>query len=92
MTTFGKVAERAVQGPPADASERTAAAQRGSHCPIPLGGGRLSVFLDLFNAYNRHNAWAYALVPQRIVGDEIVYRREAEAVGLLPTLGARWEF
>ena len=58
-----------------------------------VGRGLLSVFLDVFNLYNRANLRSYGY-DVRLVGDELVTRRVpgAELLPLLPSLGIRWEF
>ena len=58
-----------------------------------VGRGRLSVFLDVFNAYNHRNVFAYQAYPAQVVGNRVYTHRDVkDALGLLPTLGARWEF
>jgi len=61
---------------------------------IALGRGRLSVFLDVFNVYNRHNAVAIRNDDVRVTtGGQLEYTRVVEApIGILPTIGARWDF
>jgi hypothetical protein len=59
-----------------------------------LGRGSLFAYLDVFNAYNRENALTvrqYAWWIARQGRPEV--RRELETqIGILPTLGLRWEF
>jgi outer membrane receptor protein involved in Fe transport len=58
-----------------------------------VGGGRLSVYLDVFNVYSRGNARTmtyYLDVDQS--GRLVAVRSANEMLPVLPTLGARWEF
>jgi len=58
-----------------------------------LGRGRLSLYLDVFNLYDRRNNFAYESGVAEIVGNRVVeYRQERDVVGRLHTIGARWEF
>jgi hypothetical protein len=61
---------------------------------IPLGRGRLSLFLDVFNVYNRRNPVAYDYAVEAVTpGGRVTVSRRTEApIGILPTLGARWDF
>ena len=60
---------------------------------IPLARGRLSVFLDVFNVYDRHNAVAYRYDARLTTSGALTVARTVEApIGILPTLGARWDF
>jgi len=60
---------------------------------FPVGSGRLELYVDVFNAYNRENAEAfnYAVVvtPQGRVESE---RGINPLLRVFPTFGARWEF
>ncbi len=58
-----------------------------------VGRGLLSVFLDVFNLYNRANLRSYGY-DVRLVGDELVTRKVPgeEQLPVLPSLGIRWEF
>jgi len=61
---------------------------------FPLGRGRLSVFLDVFNVYDRDNTktysyWVGTAQPGAPFG---VQRGAHQMIGVLPTIGARWEF
>jgi hypothetical protein len=58
-----------------------------------VGRSRLSLFLDIFNAYNRSNARTmtyYLDVGQS--GELVAVRTTDEMLPVLPTIGARWEF
>ena len=58
-----------------------------------VGRGRLSVYFDAFNLYNRHNALAFRWEPMGVVNGAVISRRvEDDVASLLPTIGARWEF
>ncbi len=60
---------------------------------FPLGRGRLSVFVDIFNLYDRENAKAYNYYLQGTSpGSLNVMRNQHDLIGVLPTIGARWEF
>jgi outer membrane receptor protein involved in Fe transport len=60
---------------------------------FPVGRGRLSVYLDVFNAYNHRNPFAYVLQMDGMTANGVQFHREVkDQVGVLPTLGARWEF
>ena len=58
-----------------------------------VGRGVMSVFLDVFNLYNRTNLRSYGY-DLRLVGDQLVASQVpgAELLPLLPSLGIRWEF
>jgi hypothetical protein len=59
-----------------------------------LRRGTLFVFLDVFNAYDRSNP--YSVLTQGFWNDQngrVEHFDEIEAqLGILPTLGLRWEF
>ncbi len=61
---------------------------------FPLGRGRLSVFLDVFNVYDRENAlaWDYVASTGGSTPRLDVRRNFHQQIGVLPTAGARWEF
>jgi hypothetical protein len=60
---------------------------------FPIGRGRLSVYLDVFNLYDRENAKAYDYYLEGLSATQVgVYRGTHELIGVLPTIGARWEF
>jgi outer membrane cobalamin receptor len=60
---------------------------------FPLGRGRLSVFVDVFNLYDRQNLKAYDYYLGTGAGGPWGLRRGShEMIGVLPTIGARWEF
>jgi outer membrane cobalamin receptor len=60
---------------------------------FPMGRGRLSVYLDVFNLYDRENAKAYDYYLEGLSATQVgVYRGTHELIGVLPTIGARWEF
>ncbi len=60
---------------------------------FPLGRGRLSVYLDVFNLYDRENAKSFNYRIDGLGGTQFgVVRTTHELLGLLPTVGARWEF
>jgi len=60
---------------------------------FPVGGGRLELFVDVFNAYNRENAEAFDyavwITPQGSAASE---RGINPLLRVFPTFGARWEF
>ncbi|MDH4045263.1 MAG: TonB-dependent receptor [Gemmatimonadota bacterium] len=60
---------------------------------FPVGNGRLEVYLDVFNAYNRENAeafnYAVSITPE---GQVVAERGINPLLRMLPTVGARWEF
>jgi len=57
-----------------------------------LGRGRFSVFLDMFNVFDRRNAesldYEAYYTNNRLIVDETI----SPMLGMLPTLGVRWEF
>jgi outer membrane cobalamin receptor len=59
---------------------------------MQLGRGRLSLFVDIFNLYGRPNVETYeyfvSVQPDRIN----VFSEYEEKIGVLPNIGARWEF
>jgi len=63
---------------------------------FPLRRGQLSIFLDVFNIYDRDNtlalnnnvSWYWSGNQARIVAT----RGAHGLIGILPTIGARWEF
>jgi outer membrane cobalamin receptor len=56
------------------------------------GSGRLTVYADVFNLYDRENAKTYEYTP-RLVGDvAVVERSTLGMVGILPSIGVRWQF
>ena len=64
---------------------------------FPVGRGRLSVFLDVYNVYDRENALAFNYRNVALFntprGPQVDLNRTVHPlVPLLPTLGARWEF
>jgi hypothetical protein len=60
---------------------------------FPARRGGWSVFLDVFNAYDRANATGYGNGIRSSNGrDFVVVREPHDQLGLLPSLGARWEF
>lgn len=60
---------------------------------FPLGRGRLSVFLDVFNLYDRENAKAYNYTLNGTSPGLLnVTRYQHDLIGVLPTVGVRWEF
>lgn len=61
---------------------------------FPLGRGRISVFLDVFNVYDRENvlAWDYAAAVDRNGSGLDVQRNVHAMIGVLPTAGVRWQF
>ena len=63
---------------------------------FPLRRGQLSIFLDVFNIYDRDNTLALSNnVSWYWTGNRasIVSTRGAHGlIGILPTIGARWEF
>jgi len=65
---------------------------------FPVGRGRLSVFLDVYNVYDRENALAFSYRNVELVNDPgrgpavVLNRSVHPLVPVLPTLGARWEF
>jgi hypothetical protein len=60
---------------------------------FPVGRGRLSVFLDIFNLYDRENAKAYDYSLNGVSpGTLNVVRWQHDLIGVLPTIGVRWEF
>jgi outer membrane receptor protein involved in Fe transport len=61
---------------------------------FPLGRGQLSIFFDIFNVYDRENAlaWDYVAAPSATGAGLEVQRNFHSMIGVLPTVGARWEF
>ncbi len=61
---------------------------------FPVGRGRISVFFDIFNVYDRENAlaWDYVAAPPTSGAALEVQRGFHSMIGVLPTVGARWEF
>ena len=65
---------------------------------FPAGRGRLSVFLDVYNVYDRENALAFDYRNVELVNNPgrapavVLNRGVHPLVPVLPTLGARWEF
>ncbi len=59
-----------------------------------VGGGRMNVFLDVFNAYSRHNPRGWDFTPAWNASGGYTLARAAYApnFGILPTFGASWEF
>ena len=57
-----------------------------------VGRSTLSVFLDVFNLLGRRNLEAYDYVVQLAGGTLLVDKRPSTMLGMLPTVGARWEF
>ncbi len=57
-----------------------------------LGRGKLSLFLDVFNALNRTNAEAYDYIVRIVDNQYRVDERISPMLPRLPTFGARWEF
>jgi len=60
---------------------------------FPVGAGRLEVYFDVFNAYNRENAEAFnfavSVTPQ---GTAVTERGINPLLRVFPTFGARMEF
>jgi outer membrane cobalamin receptor len=58
-----------------------------------VGNGRLEVYFDVFNAYNRQNVeafnYALSMTPQ---GSAVAERVINPLLRVFPTFGARWEF
>ena len=63
---------------------------------FPVGRGQLSIFLDVFNLYDRDNALALnhnvSWSPNGNGYNVDVTRGTHGLIGILPTIGARWEF
>ena len=63
---------------------------------FPVGRGQLSVFLDVFNIYDRDNTLAlnhYTTWFRSGPRISITATRDTHGmIGILPTIGARWEF
>ena len=57
-----------------------------------LGRGRLSVFLDIFNAFDRRNAESLDYEAYLVNGQLLVDETTSPMLGMLPTFGMRWEF
>ena len=57
-----------------------------------VGGGRLSVFLDMFNILGRRNAEAFDYTVRLVDNTVRVNETISPMLGRLPTFGARWEF
>lgn len=62
---------------------------------IQVGQGRLEIFLDLFNAYNRENvrSYRYSLVDPEGDGSYTTRRDSGDTLlPIMPTVGFRWVF
>jgi len=59
---------------------------------LQLGRGRLTLFLDIFNIYGRPNVETYEYFWSFEPGRLNVFREYEDMIGMLPNIGARWEF
>lgn len=57
-----------------------------------LRDSTLRVFVDVFNAYDRANAYRYDYSSQIVNGQVVVTRTEEKLFPLLPSLGVMWDF
>ena len=58
-----------------------------------IGNGRLDIYVDVFNAYNRRNAEAFrydAFITSE--GRAVTVRGINPLLSVLPSLGVRWAF
>ncbi len=61
---------------------------------FPLGAGRMNVFVDVFNAYSRHNPRGWEFTPAFDASGGYTLRRAQyrPTFGILPTFGVSWGF
>jgi hypothetical protein len=59
---------------------------------LQLGRGRLTLFIDIFNLYGRPNVETYEYFMSVETDRLNVFREYEDMIGVLPNIGARWEF
>ena len=58
-----------------------------------VGGGRLTAYVDVYNLYDRENPKSYDYLIRGIAGRQVLTMREYNTmIGILPSIGLRWEF
>jgi hypothetical protein len=56
------------------------------------GSGCITAYADVFNLYDRENAKTYEYAPRLVGNTAVAVRSTSGMIGILPSIGVRWEF